>query len=105
VTWAITVRLSSRGPVVFHQARIGRERRAFTMLNFRTLVDHADEMHEQLGVEHSLEDPMSKPAGEPRVTSVGRFLRRRSLNEVPQLFDALNGSMSKVGPRSAPSKK
>lgn len=99
---AVAVRLSSRGPVIFRQQRIGREGRTFTMLKFRTMVDNADAMREALRQEHAIDAPMFKLADDPRITPVGRFLRRWSLDELPQLFNVLGGSMSLVGPRPHP---
>ena len=99
---AIAVRASSKGPVIFRQVRIGRGGRPFTMLKFRTMVDRADDMRESLREEHEADDPMFKLADDPRITKVGRFLRRWSLDELPQLFNALGGSMSLVGPRPHP---
>jgi exopolysaccharide biosynthesis polyprenyl glycosylphosphotransferase len=99
---ALAVRLSSRGPVIFRQTRIGRAGRPFTMLKFRTMVQNADELREQLRTQHDLEDPMFKLADDPRITKPGRFLRRWSLDELPQLFNIVGGSMSLVGPRPHP---
>lgn len=102
VAAAIAVRLSSKGPVIFRQTRIGRAGEPFTMLKFRTMVQNADELREQLRVEHDLDDPMFKLADDPRITKPGRFLRRWSLDELPQLFNVAGGSMSLVGPRPHP---
>lgn len=99
---ALWVRLTSKGPVIFQQTRIGRAGEPFTMLKFRTMVQGADAMREELRSAHSLQDPMFKLAADPRVTPAGRFLRRWSLDELPQLFNVLGGSMSLVGPRPHP---
>jgi len=99
---AIAVRLSSRGPVVFRQTRIGQGGQPFTMLKFRTMVQDADSQREALRSEHDLSDPMFKLMDDPRITRTGRFLRRWSLDELPQLFNAVGGSMSLVGPRPHP---
>lgn len=99
---ALAVRLSSRGPVIFRQIRIGRGGRPFTMLKFRTMVQNADELREELRAQHDLDDPMFKMVDDPRVTKPGRFLRRWSLDELPQLFNVVGGSMSLVGPRPHP---
>jgi exopolysaccharide biosynthesis polyprenyl glycosylphosphotransferase len=99
---AIAVRLSSKGPVIFRQTRIGQGGRPFTMLKFRTMVQYADAQRDELRSQHDLDDPMFKLVDDPRITRTGRFLRRWSLDELPQLFNAIGGSMSLVGPRPHP---
>ena len=93
------VRLESRGPAIFKQARAGHQGRAFRMLKFRTMVADAEARLPQLVPFESLRDPMFKLHDDPRVTYVGRFLRRTSLDELPQLVNVLRGHMSLVGPR------
>ena len=95
---AVVVRLSSPGPVLFRQTRIGRHGDEFKMLKFRTMVPDADERKHEL-LERNEAAPLFKIADDPRVTPVGRFLRRYSLDELPQLFNVLRGDMSIVGPR------
>lgn len=85
----LVIRLSSRGPALFVQSRIGLNGHVFQMFKFRTMVHHAEKMESGL---FSFEN-------DPRITFVGRFLRRQSLDELPQLFNVLFGSMSLVGPR------
>jgi exopolysaccharide biosynthesis polyprenyl glycosylphosphotransferase len=102
VACAIAVRVSSRGPIVFRQTRIGRGGRPFTMLKFRTMTADADRHKEELRALHGIDNPMFKMADDPRITPAGRFLRRWSLDELPQFFNALSGSMSLVGPRPHP---
>lgn len=102
VACAVAVRVTSPGPVIFRQRRIGRSGMAFTMLKFRTMVVDAEAMKDELRAKNDIEDPMFKLADDPRVTSVGRILRRWSLDELPQLFNVLGGSMSMVGPRPHP---
>jgi exopolysaccharide biosynthesis polyprenyl glycosylphosphotransferase len=99
---ALAVRLSSRGPVIFRQTRIGRGGKPFTMLKFRTMVQDADQLREPLRTQHDLHDPMFKLVDDPRITKPGKFLRRWSLDELPQLFNVVSGSMSLVGPRPHP---
>jgi exopolysaccharide biosynthesis polyprenyl glycosylphosphotransferase len=102
IACAVAVKFSSKGPAVFRQVRIGRGGRPFTMLKLRTMVRNADALREQLRTEHDLDDPMFKMVNDPRITGPGRFLRRWSLDELPQLFNVLGGSMSLVGPRPHP---
>jgi exopolysaccharide biosynthesis polyprenyl glycosylphosphotransferase len=99
---ALAVRLSSRGPILFRQTRIGVQGRPFTMLKFRTMVDGADAMRGDLRDETGQQGPMFKLTADPRVTRAGRFLRRWSLDELPQLWNVIGGSMSLVGPRPHP---
>lgn len=96
---AAAVKLTSPGPVTFRQQRIGRGDRPFTMLKFRTMRDGADELKEELRHLNEADGPMFKIADDPRLTPVGGFLRRYSLDELPQLFNVLRGEMSLVGPR------
>jgi exopolysaccharide biosynthesis polyprenyl glycosylphosphotransferase len=95
---AAAVKLDSRGPVLYRQVRVGREGRRFTMLKFRSMVDGAHAQREALR-EQAGGDGLFKLAEDPRVTRVGRFIRRTSLDELPQLINVLRGEMSLVGPR------
>ncbi|MDX6723269.1 MAG: hypothetical protein QOD73_1673 [Solirubrobacteraceae bacterium] len=94
----IAIRLTSRGPLLFRQTRVGRDGTRFTMLKFRTMVDGADALKAQLAGSNEA-DGLFKIAVDPRCTTVGRWLRRTSLDELPQLFNVLRGEMSLVGPR------
>jgi lipopolysaccharide/colanic/teichoic acid biosynthesis glycosyltransferase len=96
---ATGIRLESRGPVVLRQPRLGENGRLFDMLKFRTMLDHAEQL--QASVEQLDEQgrTIHKTAHDPRVTRLGRLLRRFSLDELPQLFNVLKGEMSLVGPR------
>ena len=98
---AIVVKWSSPGPVLFRQERVGRERRPFTMLKLRTMVDGADRMVAELLRRDGTDERFYKFQDDPRVTRVGAFLRRWSLDELPQLWNVLRGEMSLVGPRPA----
>jgi exopolysaccharide biosynthesis polyprenyl glycosylphosphotransferase len=95
---AIAVRVSSPGPVLFRQPRVGRRAARFEMLKFRTMYDGADEDKAKLMDEGDV-DGLFKLVEDPRVTPVGRLLRRTSLDELPQLINVLRGEMSLVGPR------
>jgi exopolysaccharide biosynthesis polyprenyl glycosylphosphotransferase len=99
---AAMIKLDSAGPVFFRQTRMGSGNRVFTMWKFRTMHADADQRKSQLATlnKHAATDPrMFKIPNDPRVTRVGRFLRRYSLDELPQLFNVLKGEMSLVGPR------
>ena len=99
VAIAVTIKVTSRGPVFFRQQRVGRDGRTFTMLKFRSMVTGADRMVEALGTDHDGNDVLYKKRDDPRVTPVGRFLRRHSFDELPQLLNVVRGEMSLVGPR------
>jgi exopolysaccharide biosynthesis polyprenyl glycosylphosphotransferase len=96
---ALAVRLDSRGPAFFTQTRSGHGGRTFRMVKFRTMVREAEAKLSDLVALDRLEDPMFKLRDDPRVTRVGRLLRRTSLDELPQLVNVLRGDMSLVGPR------
>ena len=96
---AIAVRLDSRGPALFTQLRAGRHGKPFRILKFRTMCQDAEERISEVIAVDELDEPMFKLREDPRVTRVGRFLRRTSLDELPQLFNVLRGDMSLVGPR------
>jgi exopolysaccharide biosynthesis polyprenyl glycosylphosphotransferase len=97
---AVAVRMDGTGPVLFRQTRIGQGGREFSMLKFRTMVPDAEQRLFELR-EHNrhVDGPLFKIAADPRVTRVGRVLRRYSLDELPQLLNVLGGQMSLVGPR------
>jgi exopolysaccharide biosynthesis polyprenyl glycosylphosphotransferase len=96
---ALAVRLSSRGPAMFRQVRAGRAGKPFKILKFRTMCHDAEERIGEVISPDELDEPMFKLREDPRVTKVGRYLRRTSLDELPQLFNVLRGDMSLVGPR------
>ena len=96
---AVAIKLESRGPILFVQQRIGKRNRAFRMLKFRTMVDGAEHLKDGLIHLNEADGPMFKIADDPRVTRVGRWLRRTSIDELPQLWNVLRGEMSLVGPR------
>jgi exopolysaccharide biosynthesis polyprenyl glycosylphosphotransferase len=99
VVLALTVKLDSPGPVFFRQRRIGRKGEVFSMLKFRSMVRNAEEIKKVLLDQNEAEGGLFKIADDPRITRVGGFLRKTSLDELPQLFNVLGGSMSLVGPR------
>tara|TARA_B100000519_G_scaffold90484_1_gene78605 strand:- start:13854 stop:15254 length:1401 start_codon:yes stop_codon:yes gene_type:complete len=98
---AITVRLSSEGPVFFRQTRVGIQGKEFTMIKFRSMVVNAEELLEKLAEQQrdAGNEVLFKMQNDPRVTPIGRIMRKFSLDELPQLFNVISGSMSLVGPR------
>jgi lipopolysaccharide/colanic/teichoic acid biosynthesis glycosyltransferase len=96
---ALLVLLDNGRPVLFRQVRVGAAARPFTMLKFRTMVRNAETLLSELVPLADLEEPVFKLRTDPRVTRVGRMLRRLSLDEIPQLLNVLRGEMSLVGPR------
>jgi exopolysaccharide biosynthesis polyprenyl glycosylphosphotransferase len=96
---AIAIKLDSRGPTFFRQRRIGRQGELFLMLKFRSMVEDADAIKGELRDRNEAEGGLFKITDDPRITRIGRFLRRTSLDELPQLLNVLGGSMSLVGPR------
>lgn len=96
---AIAIKTTSKGPVFFKQKRIGREGREFQMIKFRTMIDGADKLRDELRTLSVAEDGLFKIPDDPRFIRVGRFLRRTYVDELPQLFNVLRGEMSVVGPR------
>jgi exopolysaccharide biosynthesis polyprenyl glycosylphosphotransferase len=99
---ALAIKVDSRGPVFFVDRRIGVGEREFGMLKFRTMVAEAAELQPELEDENEAEGALFKIREDPRVTRVGRFLRRFSLDEIPQVANVLKGEMSLVGPRPLP---
>jgi exopolysaccharide biosynthesis polyprenyl glycosylphosphotransferase len=95
----LAVALTSRGGTFYRQERVGRDGQTFGMLKFRSMVAGADRMVETLRADSDGNGVLFKMKGDPRVTPVGRVLRRYSLDELPQLFNVLRGDMSLVGPR------
>jgi exopolysaccharide biosynthesis polyprenyl glycosylphosphotransferase len=96
---SILIKLTSKGPVIFKQIRCGLNGRKFVMYKFRSMVERADEIKEELKVMNELKGPVFKIKKDPRVTTIGRLLRKTSMDELPQLINVLKGDMSLVGPR------
>lgn len=99
---AIAIRLESPGPALYRSLRIGTKGRRFVFYKFRTMISGADQMQSELLERNERQGPFFKIANDPRVTRVGRFLRRYSLDELPQLCNVIKGDMSLVGPRPHP---
>lgn len=96
---AILIKLESTGPVIFSQKRVGLNGKEFNMLKFRSMVQNAEELKEKLQKQNEMSGPMFKMKEDPRVTKVGKFIRKTSIDELPQLINVLKGEMSLVGPR------
>ncbi len=99
VTAALLIKLTSRGPVLFRQERVGREGRLFEMLKFRSMVEGAHGQRDGLADQNEHDGPLFKIKDDPRVTPVGRYLRRFSIDELPQLWNVVRGDMALIGPR------
>jgi lipopolysaccharide/colanic/teichoic acid biosynthesis glycosyltransferase len=97
----LLIRLSSRGPAIFRQIRCGLNGRRFVCYKFRSMVENAEDLKAQLIHLNEKDGPAFKMASDPRLTPLGRFLRRFSIDEWPQVWNILKGDMSFVGPRPA----
>jgi exopolysaccharide biosynthesis polyprenyl glycosylphosphotransferase len=98
----IMIKLTSPGPIVYCQKRVGKRRKAFLMYKFRSMIDNAHRMRPHLRKLNQAEGVFFKIKNDPRVTGVGKWLRRHSLDELPQLINVIKGEMSLVGPRPMP---
>ncbi|MEX2043530.1 MAG: sugar transferase [Patescibacteria group bacterium] len=96
---ALAIKLDSRGPVIFKQVRVGRAGKPFTYYKFRGMVDDAEKQLPKLRKHNEVSGPVFKMKDDPRVTRVGKFIRKTSLDELPQILNVLKGDMSLVGPR------
>jgi exopolysaccharide biosynthesis polyprenyl glycosylphosphotransferase len=96
---AILIKLTSPGPVLFKQKRCGLSGRQFVMYKFRSMVDNAEQLRVELEPLNEMDGPVFKVSRDPRITAIGKIIRRRSIDELPQLFNVLRGDMSLVGPR------
>jgi exopolysaccharide biosynthesis polyprenyl glycosylphosphotransferase len=101
---AIAIVVTSPGPPVFVQERYGLNKQRFRMLKFRTMVDGAEKLQKSLEDKNEVQGPAFKIRNDPRITPVGRFLRKTSLDELPQLINVIKGDMSLVGPRPLPAR-
>ncbi|WP_288222131.1 sugar transferase [uncultured Clostridium sp.] len=96
---SILIRLESKGPIIFSQKRVGINGKEFNMYKFRSMVVNAEELKAKLVEKNEMSGPMFKIKDDPRITRVGKLIRKTSIDEVPQLFNVLRGEMSLVGPR------
>ena len=99
VAVAVLVKVTSRGPILFRQVRVGQHGREFHMLKFRSMVADAEALKAKLMAKNEMTGPVFKMTRDPRITPIGRFIRKYSIDELPQLLNVLRGEMSVVGPR------
>ncbi|MDB1947994.1 sugar transferase [Clostridium tertium] len=95
----ILIKFESKGPIVFTQKRVGKDGKEFDMYKLRSMVVNAEEIKEKLKEQNEMSGPMFKMKDDPRITKVGKFIRKTSIDELPQLVNILKGDMSLVGPR------
>lgn len=95
----IAIKLESKGPIIFAQERVGQDGKMFEMYKFRSMVQNAEKLLDNLKEQNEMSGPMFKMKDDPRITKVGRFIRKTSIDELPQLVNVLKGNMSLVGPR------
>lgn len=96
---SILIRLESKGEIIFKQKRVGLNGEEFEIYKFRSMVANAEELKEKLAEENEMSGPMFKMKDDPRITKVGKFIRKTSIDELPQLINVVKGEMSLVGPR------
>ena len=96
---SMLIKLESKGEVIFKQKRVGLNGKEFYMYKFRSMVINAEELKEQLESQNEMSGPMFKIKDDPRITKVGKFIRKTSIDELPQLINVIKGDMSLVGPR------
>lgn len=96
---AILIKFDSKGPILFSQIRVGKNGNEFKMYKFRSMVVDAEELKEKLQEKNERKGPMFKMKDDPRITKIGKFIRKTSIDELPQLINILKGEMSIVGPR------
>ena len=96
---AMIIKVDSKGTILFKQLRTGKDGKPFLMYKFRSMCENAEQMRDDLLEHNEMDGPVFKIAEDPRVTKFGRFIRRSSIDELPQLYNILRGEMSIVGPR------
>lgn len=102
LTTAAAIVIEDNGPVIYKQKRIGKDEKIFWMYKFRSMYKNADTMHDELKEKYHSKEVSFKIKDDPRITKVGKIIRRLSIDELPQLFNILKGEMSIVGPRPLP---
>ncbi len=95
----ILIKLESKGPIIFAQRRVGLNGKEFKMYKLRSMVANAEDLKEKLVEQNEMSGPMFKIKDDPRITKIGKFIRKTSIDELPQLINVLKGDMSLVGPR------
>lgn len=95
----IAIRVDSKGKVVYSQDRVGKDGNNFRMYKFRSMVENAEKLKKELMDQNEMSGPMFKMKDDPRITKIGKFIRKTSIDELPQLWNILKGDMSLVGPR------
>ncbi|WP_191990409.1 sugar transferase [Limosilactobacillus reuteri] len=96
---AVLIKTEDHGPIFYKQVRVGKNGKTFKMYKFRSMFVNADKMLAELKEQNDVEGPMFKMKEDPRVTKIGHFIRKHSLDELPQFFNVIKGDMSLVGPR------
>ena len=96
---SILIKLESKGEVIFKQKRVGLNGKEFYMYKFRSMVINAEELKAELESQNEMSGPMFKMKDDPRITKIGKFIRKTSIDELPQLINVIKGDMSLVGPR------
>jgi len=96
---AVCIKIESKGPAIFTQDRVGLDGKVFKLYKLRSMINKAEELKCRLEKNNEMDGPMFKIRNDPRVTKVGRFIRKTSIDELPQLINVLKGEMSLVGPR------
>lgn len=96
---AVLIKLESKGRIFFSQTRVGLHGKEFKIYKFRSMVDGAEALKKSIEHKNEMSGPMFKVRGDPRITKIGRFIRKTSIDELPQLINVLKGEMSLVGPR------
>lgn len=96
---AIAIKIDSKGPIIFKQDRVGKDGRIFGMYKLRSMVINAEELKSKLEDQNEMSGPMFKIKDDPRITRIGKFIRKTSIDELPQLVNVIKGEMSLVGPR------
>ena len=99
---ALLIKVTSRGPILFRQQRAGLNGKPFVMMKFRSMMTDAEQRKHELEVLNEMTGPVFKLSNDPRVTPIGRFIRKYSIDEFPQLVNVVRGEMSLVGPRPLP---
>ena len=99
VVVGMLIKFDSKGPIIFAQKRVGLKGKEFKMYKFRSMVVNAEELKDKLKEKNEMSGPMFKMKDDPRITKIGKFIRKTSIDELPQLFNVLKGDMSLVGPR------